>query len=119
MSETEKTWDGDAVGTWLERRFVAAQRDQDVADRKGRDYRDEYDKAAAEEFVCRLTKSSETRTDQKRFAEHLKRLLDQEDYAGAGVHDDRRFEREVRAYLRKLMKMTKTNSGFDIVSRPR
>jgi len=30
-----------------------------------------------------------------------------------GVHDDRRFERHVRASLRKIARMTKMNSGFE------
>lgn len=37
----------------------------------------------------------------------------QDEYRISGIHDDRRFERYVRASLRKIAKMTKANEGFD------
>lgn len=117
MGEVEKIWDGAIVRKWLERRLAASQDDQDQADRHGHEREDEYDKAAAEEWVCRLTKSSDTTNDQQRFAEWLKVLLDRDDYHRLGVHSERRFEREVRAYLRKLIEMTKANAGFENLSR--
>ena len=112
MVET-KQWDGATVRKWLESRFEASQRDQDAADRSGWSHADDYDKAAAEGWVCRILKASDATDDQKRFAERLKALLDQDEYRQAGVHDERRFERELRAYLRKLARMTKTNTGFE------
>ncbi len=117
MGEVEKIWDGEIVRKWLERRFAASLDDQDQADRHGREREDAYDKAAAEEWVCRLTKSSNTTNDQQRFAEWLEGLLDRDDYHRLGVHNQRRFEREVRAYLRKLIKMTKASIGFENLSR--
>ncbi|MEZ0242536.1 MAG: hypothetical protein ACAH11_04130 [Sphingomonas sp.] len=112
MSDPKTEWDGEIVRKWLESRFVASRSDQDVADRRGRQAEDDYDKAAAEEWVCRTIKGSAAVDDQARFGERLKALLDQDDYLRPGVHDERRFEREVRAYLRKLIKMTKANAGF-------
>lgn len=50
--------------------------------------------------------------DQAAFAKHLKELLAQEEYRVTGIYDDGRFERYVRANLRKLAKMTKANVGF-------
>jgi hypothetical protein len=113
MSEQTKAWDGEMVRRWLESRFSASRADQDAADKRGRSHEDDYDKAAAEEWVCRAVMRGDATADQKQFAERLKALLDQEDYDRAGVHDQRRFEREVRSYLRKLMKMTKANAGFE------
>ena len=42
----------------------------------------------------------------------LKELLAEDEYRTTGIHDDRRFDRYVRANLRKLAKMTKANDGF-------
>ena len=50
--------------------------------------------------------------DQAAFAAQVKALLAREDYPATGVHDDRRYERNVRAHLRKVAKMTKANDGF-------
>ncbi|QJU60436.1 hypothetical protein HL653_03735 [Sphingomonas sp. AP4-R1] len=105
------------VRTWLQSRLAAALADQDAADRYGREREDDYDKAAAEEWVCRKTKSSDATGDQQRFGEMLKALLDEDDFYRIGVRNEKRFEREVRTYLRKLIKMTKTNSGFEKLSR--
>ena len=112
MTEQMAEWDGEIVRAWLDRRFAASQRDQDWADRHGRDREDDYDKAAAEEWVCRAARTSETIVDQARFAGWLKDQLGQDEYHRLGIHDERRFEREVRSYLRKLIKMTKANTGF-------
>lgn len=112
MSE-QKAWDGAIVRRWLESRFAAARSDQATADREGRPAEGDYDKAAAEEFVCRAAMAPGATDDQVRFADRLKALLDQDDYRHAGAHDDRRFDREVRSYLRKLIKMTKANTGFE------
>lgn len=117
MSKAKSTWDSEIVRKWLESRFAASQHDQDYADRKGRDYQDDYDKASAEAFVCRLTKSSEKTNDQAHFIAFLTEQLGKEEYRWAGVYDDRRFEREVRTYLRKLIKKAKMNEGFENLSR--
>ncbi|WP_375429104.1 hypothetical protein [uncultured Sphingomonas sp.] len=112
MSGPSKAWDGDLVRKWLERRFEAAKLDQAVADRRGYEAQDDYDKAAAEEWVCRILKTAGRIDDQAAFAAQLKELLAQDEYGITGIHDDRRFDRYVRADLRKLAKMTKANDGF-------
>ena len=112
---TEKAdggWDPAQVRTWLESRMAAAAQEQVYADRKGRDYRDDYDKAAAEGYVCGVARRSASVEDQARFIAFLTAQLAKDDYMLAGVNDDRRFEREVRACLRKLIKKAKANEGF-------
>ncbi|WP_445191889.1 hypothetical protein ACT009_15140 [Sphingomonas sp. Tas61C01] len=112
MSETPKPWDGDLVRRWLDSRLDAARRDQAVADKRGYAAQDDYDKAAAEEWVCRVLRASGHIDDQAAFASQIKQLVAQDEYPATGVHDDRRFDRHVRTYLRKVAKMTKTNDGF-------
>ncbi|MHA6720759.1 hypothetical protein ACX40Y_15075 [Sphingomonas sp. RS6] len=112
MTGGPSDWNAEQVRLWLDRRIKAARADQDVADRYGRDREDEYDKAAAEEWVCAQFRQSEAVEDQARFDAALKALLAKDDFYRAGVRSEQRFEREVKAYLRKLMKMTKTNTGF-------
>jgi monoamine oxidase len=112
MSDVLKAWNGDLVRKWLESRFAAARLDQAAADKRGYEAQDDYDKAAAEEWVCRALKTQDRTDDQAAFAAQLKELLAQEEYRVTGVHDDRRFDRHVRANLRKLAKMTKANEGF-------
>lgn len=112
MSVANGEWNGDVVRHWLERRIAAAQADQVRADRMGRDYEDDYDKAAAEEWVCRQAQRHPSTGDQAEFGKYLKGLLDRDEYNRTGVHSERRFEREVKACLRKLMKMAKANEGF-------
>ena len=107
-----KAWDGAAVRTWLASRMEAARLDQIVADKQGYSAQDDYDKAAAEEWVCRALRIAAGKDDQALFAERLKQLLGQDDYPATGIYDDRRFERHVRANLRKLVTMTKTGEGF-------
>lgn len=104
-------WDGERVRIWLESRLNAARLEQAAADRRGYDSQDDYDKAAAEEWVCRALIGGPT-DDQAAFAARVKALLAQDDYRVTGIYDDRRFEREVRAALRKLARMTKANDGF-------
>jgi hypothetical protein len=113
MSDPPKAWNGDLVRTWLERRFEAARLDQAAADRRGYEARDDYDKAAAEEWVCRALKAADCTNDQAAFARRLKALIDQDEYQATGLHDDARFERHVRGHLRKLARMTKANEGFE------
>jgi hypothetical protein len=112
MSGLSKAWDGDLVRKWLESRFAAAKLDQAAADKRGYEAQDDYDKAAAEEWVCRVLKSAGRADEQGAFAAQIKELLGQDDHPVIGVHDDRRFDRYVRANLRKIAKMTKANDGF-------
>ncbi|MDJ0277949.1 hypothetical protein QLH51_14195 [Sphingomonas sp. 2R-10] len=107
-----KTWDAALVRTWLERRIEAARLDQAAADRRGHVAQDDYDKAAAEEWACRALQTGKHADDQPAFAARVKALLAQDGYPTTGIHDDRRFERHVRATLRKVGKMTKANDGF-------
>ena len=113
MSNPPSAWDGQQVRKWLERRLAASRLDQSAADRRGYEARDDYDKAAAEEWVCKALEASDCTNDQAAFASRLKALIGQEDYPATGNHDDARFERHVRAQLRKLARMTKANEGFE------
>lgn len=117
MSDAAKPWDKALVRIWLERRFEAARLDQAAADKRGYAAQDDYDKAAAEEWVCRTLKMSDSPDDQAAFALRLKELLAQDEYRATGIYDDRRFDRYVRTNLRKVAKMTKANDGFGNVSR--
>ena len=112
MSETSETWDGELVRRWLQSRFEAARLEQGAADKRGYEAQEDYDKAAAEEWVCRTLKTAGRTDDQATFAAQLKELLAQDEYRTTGIYDDRRFDRYVRANLRKLAKMTKANDGF-------
>ncbi len=112
MSGSSEAWDGERVRQWLRSRVEAARLDQAAADRRGYEARDDYDKAAAEEWVCRRLETNACINDQTALAQRLKELLGQEDYEVTGVYDDRRFDRHVRGHLRKLAKMTKANDGF-------
>jgi len=112
MSGSSKAWDGDLVRKWLESRVEAARLEQAAADKRGYEAQDDYDKAAAEEWVCRILKTGGRTDDQAAFAVQIKGLLAQDEYRITGIYDDRRFERCVRAHLRKVAKMTKANDGF-------
>lgn len=112
MTDSTKPWDAAQVRTWLERRYAASRLDQAAADRRGYEARDDFDKAAAEEWVCRALKGADCTSDQAAFAARIKALIGQDDYPATGLYDDGRFERHVRTYLRKLAKMTKANDGF-------
>ena len=112
-SISPKAWDSERVRKWLESRIEAARLDQAAADIRGYEAQDDYDKAAAEEWVCRAVKAATSRDDQAAFAARLKELLVQDEYRITGIHDDRRAERHARATLRKLSRMTKTNAGFE------
>jgi hypothetical protein len=117
VSKPAVEWDGAAVSAWLASRIVAARADQVSAERYGWERRDDCDMVAAEEMVCTLLKGSDAVNAQRTFADELKTLLDRDDYVWRGVYDDTRFERHVRAYIRKLSKMTKANEGFRNVKR--
>ena len=117
MAGPATPWAGAAVRTWLESRIVAARADQVSAERYGRERRDDCDKANAEETVCALLRGKAATNIQKDFAAELKSLLDRDEYVGRGVYDDDRFERHVRSYIRKLIKMTRDNVGFENTKR--
>lgn len=113
MTEPLKPWDGERVRKWLDRRFEASRLDQAAADRRGYEARDDYDKAAAEEWVCRVLKNVDCTNEQAEFAKRLKELIGQDEYPATSIYDDVRFERHVRSHLRKLVKMAKVNEGFE------
>ncbi|OWK32649.1 hypothetical protein SPMU_09880 [Sphingomonas mucosissima] len=112
MSETPKAWNGELILEWLESRVDAARVEQAAADRRGYEAQDDYDKAAAEEWVCRTLKTAGCTHDQVAFAAQIKELLAKDEYRITGIYDDRRVERYIRANLRKIAKMTKANEGF-------
>ncbi len=87
--------------------------DQAAADRRGYEARDEFDMAAAEEWSCRALQGADCTNDQAAFADRLKELIGKDEYPATGIHDDVRFERHVRTYLRRLARMTKANEGFE------
>lgn len=113
MSNPSKPWDGALVRKWLARRLDVSKLDQAAADRRGYEARDDYDKAAAEEWVCRALQAPDCTEEQAPFAQRLKALISQEEYRATGIYDDVRFERYVRSHLRKVAKMAKTNEGFE------
>jgi len=117
MTEAAKQWDGAIVRKWLESRVAAARADQIAAERGGRGQQDDCDKAAAEEMVCATLRGHDATGAQRAFADELKALLDRDQYVWRGVYDDTRFERHVRACIRKLQKMTRDNAGFDRIGR--
>lgn len=112
MSASLNAWNDEAVCAWLDSRLEAARFEQAAADKRGYGAQDDYDKAAAEEWVCRVLKTSGTTVQQAVFAARLKEMLAQEEYPSTGMYDDRRFDRYVRANIRKIIKMTKANDGF-------
>ena len=61
---------------------------------------------------CAALQLADCTTAQTALAARLKELIGQDGYPATGLHDDVRFERHVRTYLRKLAKMTKANEGF-------
>jgi hypothetical protein len=113
MSDPVKAWDGELVRRWLARRSEVSKLDQAAADRRGYEARDDYDKAAAEEWVCRTLQAADCADEQAGFASCLKALIGRDDYRTTGIHDDIRFDRHVRGLLRRLARMTKANEGFE------
>ena len=113
MSDPSKAWNGELVRKWLERRLAASKLDQAAADRRGYEAQDDYDKAAAEEWVCRALQAADCTNEQAAFATRIKALIGQDEYPATGIYDDVRFERHVRGQLRKLARMTKANEGFE------
>ena len=113
MSNPAKAWEGPLVRKWLERRLEAAKLDQAAADRRGYEAQDDYDKAAAEEWVCRALQAGDCADAQATLAKRIKDLIGLEEYRVTGIYDDVRFERHVRGQLRKVAKMTKANDWFE------
>lgn len=108
-------WNDALVRTWLESRVVAARAEQGLAERGGRASQDDCDKATAEEMVCLLASGGQATATPASLLAALQKLLDREEYSWRGVYDDRRFDRHVRAFIKKLMKMTKSVHGFENV----
>ena len=117
--EVAVEWNGANVRRWLESRVVASRLDQVAAERAGWAQRDDCDKATAEEMVCTLLLGKGSADDRTAFAADLRALLDRGEYVWRGVYDDARFDRHVRAYVRGLVRMTKTNAGFEKTRRYR
>lgn len=111
------TWDPVAVRRWLDARIAAARADQVAAERYGRERQDDCDKAAAEELVCSAVNTEQAIAQQDTFTGQLKALQARDQYVWRGVYDDDRFDRHVRSYVRKLIKMAKTGTGFENVRR--
>lgn len=105
-------WDGVAVRKWLESRIAAARTDQVTAERGGWELHDDCDKATAEEMVCSLVNKDASTAAAEPFMVSLRALLERDDYLWRGVYNDLRFDRHVRSFIKKLIKMTKTNDGF-------
>lgn len=112
MADQATTWDEVQVRKWLESRIEASRLDQAVADRRGYEARDDYDKAAAEEWACRALIAGDGATAQAGLAARVKQLIAQDAYRVTGIHDDERFARHVRTCLRKIARMAKANAGF-------
>lgn len=108
-----RDWNGADVRKWLQSRVVAARSDQATAVRAGRSGEDDCDRASAEKMVCSLVKAERMTASQDAFADGLRALLDRDDYVWRGVCDDTRFDRHVRSFVKKLVKMTKANAGFE------
>lgn len=88
-----------------------------MAQRGGRDREDDCDKATAEELVyTQLLRKVASTEDAAAMIAELRALLDRDDYVGRGVYDDTRFDRHVRAFIRKVTKMAKANDGFGNVA---
>jgi hypothetical protein len=113
VGEAAKAWSEVAVRKWLESRVSAARLEQVAAERAGRIQQDDFDKATAEEMVCSLLlKAGEPISAAEPFLGQLRALLDRDDYVWRGVYDDARFDRHVRSFIKRLIKMAKTNDGF-------
>ncbi len=113
VDKVSAEWNGAVVRTWLASRATAARADQVMAEKGGRERQDDCDKATAEEMVCSLMNRNAAIETQDSFAKGLATLLDRDEYAWSGVYNDTRFDRHVRSYIKKLVKMAKTNTGFD------
>ena len=113
---TAKEWDGANVRKWLDSRVIAARSDQVAAERAGREGQDDCDKATAEEMVCSLMRAKKSIDSQSAFGEDVRALLERDEFIWRGVYNDTRFDRHVRTYAKKLIRMAKTNVGFENVA---
>jgi hypothetical protein len=111
MTDPLKPWDPALVRKWLEHRYEASCLDQAAAGRRGYEARDDFDKVAAEEWTCDALKSADCTHDQDAPAARFKELIGQDECPATRLHNDIRFERRVRTYLRKLVKMTKATKA--------
>ncbi len=111
-SDETKPWDAAVVQAWLAGRVAAARSDQVVAERAGYGFHDDCDKATAEEMVCTLMGMAKFVVARDTFLIGLQALSDRDEYIWRGVYNDTKFDRHVRSYIRKLVRMTKTNDGF-------
>jgi len=84
MSNPTKMWDGDQVRNWLTRRVAAAKLDEATADRRGYEARDDYDKAAAEEWVCSKLQAIDAVSDRAALAKRIKDMIAQDGYPVTG-----------------------------------
>lgn len=116
VAEVVETWNAATVRKWLEARVTAARSDQVRAERAGWSHRDDCDKATAEEMVCTLVQRKNAPETQESLSGALRLLLDTDDYVWRGVYDDMRFDRHVRAFAKKLVKMVKLNQGFENIA---
>lgn len=115
VDRNEQAWDEAAVRRWLASRVVAARSDQVAAERGGRGQQDDCDKAAAEEMICTQIAAGHAADSAAAFMQALRSLQDRSVFVWRGVYDDARFDRHARTQIRKLLKMAKTNAGFDNV----
>ena len=116
-TEQATTWDDALVRGWLDSRIESSRLDQAVADRRGYEARDDYDKAAAEEWACRALSVGDGANTQTALAGRIKELIAEDAYRVTGIDDHERFERHVRTCLRKIARMVKANTGFENRSR--
>lgn len=84
MTDPATPWDGALVRKWLERRVAAAKLDQAAADRRGYEARDDYDKAAAEEWVCQTLLARTGTDEQAVLAKGIRILSDRTSIAWPG-----------------------------------
>jgi hypothetical protein len=108
-----KEWNGATVRKWLGTRVIAARSDQVTAERGGRGRQDDCDRATAEEMVCSLLQRKGSTDTQKSLSDELRSLLDRDEYVWRGVYDDARVDRHVRSLVKKLIRRTKGNGGFE------
>jgi hypothetical protein len=114
MSDTEQdaakaAWDAAHVRAWLESRMAAAAKSRSPTARAAIIAMTTIKRRQA---MSAAGAAQLTVEEQDHFVAFLTAQLAKDDYLLAGVNDDRRFEREVRACLRKLIKKAKANDGF-------
>jgi hypothetical protein len=113
MNDAKDDWNAEAVRSWLRSRYGSAQSEQDRVKKRG-NREDDYDAAAAEKYVLQLVKTNVATEYQHSFIDLLDDIRKKDGYRWAGVYDQKRFERAVRAYVRKLIKMAHANEDSTI-----